>query len=148
MPQRFSTDDEVRDAKAAIGWRFWANPILSSLACLGAGLFAFSGDQLGIWLLMFFGAVAIVLWTGRLRQYEKFTADIESRTLEVLEGAPQRVWLTGRGADCYLQMAGHTIKVPSECYGDLKEANIVRVAFLPTSHIAVSVEAGRGIRLS
>jgi hypothetical protein len=121
--------------------------MLVSLASVG-GAVALSDELHGIRFRIPFGIVAIALWTVRLRQYKRFTADIEYRIAEVLEGIPQRVWLAGRGGDCYLRLAGRTIKVPNDCYGALKEATIVKVAFLPTSHIAVRVDAGRGIGLS
>lgn len=148
MQQRFLTDDEIDNARAMLGWQFWFAPIMFSLACVGVASLAVTGEALGIWLGIPFGIVTIVLWTVRLRQYKKFTTDIEYRIVELLERAPQRVWLAGRGGDCYLQLSGRTIKVPSDCYGALKDATIVKVAFLPTSHIAVRVDVGRGIGLS
>jgi len=148
MQQRFLTDDEIHDARAMIGWQFWFAPVLFSLGCVGSGYVAATGDQMGIWIFIPFGIITIVLWTLRLRQHKKFTADIDHRTVELLEGAPQKTWVVGRTGDCYLQLSGQTIKVPSNCYGALKDATIVKVAFLPTSRIAVRVDIGRGIGLS
>jgi hypothetical protein len=147
MQQRFLTDDEVRDAKAMIGWQFWLGPIVFSLGCVGTAWVAATGEPVGIWLFVLFSIVAIVDWTLRLRQYKKFTSDLEHRTVEVVEDAPQRVWVAGRTGDCYLQISGHTIKVPNDSYGALEDATIVKVAFLPTSKIAVLVDTGRGIGL-
>jgi hypothetical protein len=147
MQQRFLTDDELNDARAMIGWQFWFAPILFSLACVGSGWVAAIGEPVGVVLFILFSAVAIVVWTLRLRQYRKFTADIDHRTVEVLEGAPQRTWVARTG-DCFVQLSGLTIKVPNDCYGSLKDATIVKVAFLPTSKIAVRVDAGCGIGLS
>jgi hypothetical protein len=146
--QRFLTDDEIDDARAMIGWQFWFAPILFSLACAGTGWVAATGEPVGLWLFTLFSTITIVLWTLRLRQYRKFTADIDHRTVEVLEGAPQKIWVVGKTGDCYLQLSGHKIKVPNDCYGSLKDATVVRVTFLPTSKIAVRVDAGRGIGLS
>ena len=137
IQQRFLTEDEINDAKAMIGWQFWFAPILFSLACVVTGWVATTGEPLGLWILIPFTISTIVFWTARLRQYKKFTADIERRTVEVVDGAPQRVW-AARGGDCFLQLAGHTIKVPNDCYGALKDATIVKVALLPTSKIAGS----------
>jgi membrane protein implicated in regulation of membrane protease activity len=148
VQQRFLTDDEINDARAMIGWQFWFAPMLFGLACLGSGWVAATGEPVGLLLFILFSIITIVLWTLRLRQYKRFTADIDHRTVEVLEGAPQKIWVAGKTGDCYLQLSGHTIKVPNDCYGVLKDATIVKVAFLPTSHIAVRVEAGRGIGLS
>jgi len=47
-----------------------------------------------------------------------------------------------------IQLSGHTIKVPHDCYGALQDATVAKVAFLPTSKIAVRVDTGRGIGLS
>jgi hypothetical protein len=146
--QRFLTDDEIDDARAMIGWQFWFAPILFSLACVGTGWVTAIGEPVGLWLFLPFGTITIVLWILRLRQYGKVTADIDHRTVEVLEGAPQKIWVVGKTGDCYLQLSGHKIKVPNDCYGSLKDATVVKVAFLPTSKIAVRVDAGRGIGLS
>lgn len=56
--------------------------------------------------------------------------------------------MADKTGDCYLQLSGHKIRVPTDCYGALKDATIVRVAFLPRSHVAIRVEIGRGIGLS
>ena len=148
MQQRFLTDDELHDARAMIGWQFWIGPIMFSVACVGTGYLASTGEPVALRLFILFSIITIVLWTLRLRQYKKFTADIDHRTVEVLEGAPQRIWVARQSGDCYLRLAGHTIKVPNDCYGVLKDATTVKVAFLPTSKIAVRVDTGRGIGLS
>ena len=147
MQQRFLTDDEMHDARAMVGWQFWFAPVLFSLVSAGTGWIAASGEAMGLWLFIPFSIITIILWTFRLRHYQKFTADIEHRTVEVLEGAPQKTWVEKTG-DCYLQLSSHKIKVPNDCYGALKDATIVRVAFLPSSHIAVRVDIGRGIGFS
>jgi len=46
---------------------------------------------------------------------------------------------------CYLSLADRTIRVPNDAYGELREANIVKVAFLSTALVAVKVETVRGI---
>ena len=77
---------------------------------------------------------------------ESVVHDIERRVVEVIEGAPEHVWAS-RGF-CYLVIAGRTIRVPNDVYGELRESNLVKVAFLPTSLVAVQVEAVRGMGLS
>jgi hypothetical protein len=148
MPQRFLTDDEIHDARAMMGWQFWFAPVIFSVGCVGTGWVAAIGESVGLWLFVLFATFTIILWTLRLRQYKKFTADIENRTVEVLEGAPQKTWVAGKTGDCYLELSGHKIKVPNDCYGALKDATIVKVAFLPRSHVAVRVDIGRGIGFS
>ena len=150
MHQRFLTDDEIHSASAMMGRQFWFGPVVFSLGCLGTGWVAarYHGDPIGMWLFILFSTITTILWTLRLRQYKKFTADLEHRTAEMLEGAPQKVWVQRNTGDCYLQLSGHKIRVPNDCYGALKDATIVKVAFLPRSHFAVHVEIGRGIGLS
>ncbi len=84
-----------------------------------------------------------LVWANR---YQKVKQDIESRVAEVIEGAPEQVWLS-RGF-CYLGVAGLTIRVPNDYYGDLRQSNKVKVAFLPTALVAVKVECFRGMGLS
>ena len=103
--QRFLTDDEIRDARAMIGWQFWFAPVLFSLVCVGTGWVAATGEPMGFWLLGIFGVVTLILWVVRLRQYGRFKADIDHRTVEELEGAPQKTWVAGRTGDCYLRQA-------------------------------------------
>ena len=78
------------DARAMIGWQFWIGPIMFSVACVGTGYVASTGEPVALRLFILFSIITIVLWTLRLRLYKKFTADIDHRTVEVLEGAPQR----------------------------------------------------------
>ena len=118
------------------------------MGCVVTGWVAAIGESVGLWLFVLFATITTILWTLRLRQYKRFTADIENRTVEVLEGAPQKTWVAGKTGDCYLELLGHKIKVPKDCYGALKDATIAKVAFLPRSHIAVRVDIGRGIGLS
>jgi len=128
-----------------MGWRFWFGPVIFGLGCVGTGWIAATGEPIGLWLCILFGTIAILLWIYRLRQYKRFTADIEHRIVEVLEGAPEKTWVIEKTGDCYIQLSGHKIKVPNDCYGELKDATIVKVAFLPRSHFAVRVDIGRGI---
>ena len=148
MQQRFLTDDEIHDARAMMGWQFWFAPVIFSLGCVGTGWAAATGEPIGLWLFILFSITTIILWVFRLRQYQKFTADIECRTVEVLEGAPEKTWVVRKTGDCYVQLSGHKIKVPNDCYGALRDATIVKVAFLPRSHVAVRVDIGRGIGFS
>ena len=144
VQQRFLTSDEIKDARATVGWQFWAAPIMFGTGCLGLGIGALGGDPLITFLFFFFLIPAFVLCIVRFRDYQKVVHDIELRIVDVIEGAPERVWAT-KGGFCYLRLAGHTIRVPNDSYGELREANMVRVAFLPTALAAVRVEPFRGI---
>ena len=131
-----------------VGWQFWFAPVIFSLGCVGTGWVAATGEPIGLWLFILFSIITIILWAFRLRQYQMFNADIESRMVEVLEGAPEKTWVVGKTGDCYVQLSGHKIKVPNDCNGALRDATIIKVAFLPRSHIAVRVDIGRGIGFS
>jgi hypothetical protein len=110
---------------------------LFGVVCLGLGIGALRGDPLIAFLFLLFLTPALVLWIVRLRDYKKVVHDIEMRIVEVIEGAPEKVWaprgminITKMGF-CYLRLAGRTIRVPNDSYGELRDANMVRVAFLP-----------------
>ena len=151
MQKRFLTDDEINDARAMVGWQFWAAPIMFAMASLGLGIGALGGDPVVIFLFLLLGSLAVILWIIRLRDYSKVTHDIEMRLVEVIEDAPEKVWVPRSTIEltkvgfCYLQLAGRTIRVPNDSYGELREANMVKVAFLPTALVAVRVEPLRGI---
>lgn len=147
MQQRFLTSDEIKDARATVGWQFWAAPIMFGTGCLGLGIGALGGDPLITFLFFLFLIPAFVLCIVRFRDYQKVVHDIELRIVDVIEGAPEHVWMS-RGGFCYLGIAGRTIRVPNDVYGELGESNMVKVAFLPTALVAVQVEAVRGIRFS
>ncbi len=151
MQQRFLTDDEINDARAMVGWQFWAAPIMFGVASFGLGIGALGGDPVVVFLFLLLGSLAVILWIVRLRDYSKVTHDIEIRLVEVIEDAPEKIWVPRSTIEltkvgfCYLQLAGRTIRVPNGSYGELREANMVKVAFLPTALVAVRVEPLRGI---
>jgi hypothetical protein len=145
--QRFLTDDEIRDAKAMVGWQFWAAPLMFVAASLGLGIGALGGNPAIIFVFLLFVSVTVVLCLFWVRNYNRVMLDIERRVVEVIKGAPEHVWVT-RGGFCYLGIAGRTIRVPNDVYGELRESNMVKVAFLPTALVAVQVETARGLGLS
>jgi hypothetical protein len=151
LQQRFLTSDEIRDARATVGWQFWFAPIIFGVATLGLGIAALGGNSLIAFMFVFFLIPAFVLWLVRLHDYKKVVHDIEMRVVEVIEGAPEKVWTPRITIDitklgfCYIRLAGRTIRVPNDAYGELRDTNMVRVAFLPTALAAVRVEAFRGI---
>ena len=153
VQERFLTDDEINDAKAMIGWQFWAAPIIFVVVSAGLGIGALGSNPDIIFVFILICSLTIVLFLYRLRDYRKVNHDIEMRVVEVIQGAPEKVWvprstfeLTRLGF-CYLRLAGHTIRIPNDVYGELREANIVKVAFLPTALVAVRVDSIRGIGL-
>ena len=90
------------------------------------------------------GILPVALWLIRVRQYKRFAADIEARTVHIAQGVPENVRLT-RGGRCYLSVEGRDICVPNEYYKELKEANAAKIEFLPTSRLATKVAVIRGI---
>lgn len=129
-----------------VGWQFWAAPGMFVAVSVGFGFGALGGNPAIIFVFLLFGGVSVVLCLSAVRQYNKMAHDIERRVVEVIEGAPEHVWAS-RGF-CYLAIAGRTIRVPNDVYGELRESNMVKIAFLPTSLVAVQVEAVRGMGLS
>jgi hypothetical protein len=131
-----------------VGAQFWAGPIMFGVASIVFGIVALGRDPVAISLFRSFGSVSVGLWVLRVRDYNKVTQDIDKRIVEVIEGAPEKVWveryLTRMGF-CYIRLGGYTIRVPNELYGELRESNMVTVAFLPTALVAVRVEPERGI---
>ena len=52
MQQRLLTDDEIIDARAMVGWQFWAAPIMFGITSLGLGLFALGGNPAIIFVFL------------------------------------------------------------------------------------------------
>src|SRR5215475_10417651 len=153
MQQRLLTDDEIMDARAMVGWQFWAAPIMFGITSLGLGLFALGGNPAIIFVFLLVLSLTVILCLFRFRDFKKVNHDIELRLVEVVEGAPQKVWIPRSAIEltkagfCYLLLASRTIRVPTDHYEELREANIVKVAFLPTALVAVHVESARGLGL-
>jgi hypothetical protein len=151
MQQRLLTDDEIGTARAMVSYQFWAVPVMFGLASLGLAGFALGGNPTVIFLFVLFCSLATVLWISRVRDYHKVAHDIQMRIVEVVEGGPDKVWVPRHTIEltklgfCYVRVAGRTIRVPSDSYGELREANIVKITFLPTALVAVRIEAIRGI---
>ncbi len=112
-----------------VGWQFWAGPIMFGVASIVFGIFALGRDPVAISLFLSFGSVSVGLWVLRVRDYNKVAQDIDKRIVEVIEGAPEKVWvpryMIERMGFCNIRLAGYTIRVPNELYGDLREANTV-----------------------
>lgn len=136
----------MRDARAMVGWRFWVPPVIFGCASLSLGLGAIGGNPVIIFVFLLVFSAEVILFLSRVRDFKKVSHDIEMRVVEVIEGAPEKVWVQ-RDGSCYLSLAGRTIRVPPDAhvYGSLREANIVKVAFLPTALVAVDVESDRGL---
>jgi hypothetical protein len=142
--QRLITHEELQFAKQMES-AVWAAPIVTTVACVGAGYGSLSGNAFVTPIFVVFALAAVTLWALAIRKNREFAADIEARTVEVLEGAPERVWMAGRSGPSYLRLSGQTIRIPTDEYQSVKEAYMVKVTFLPKSRIAVRVQAERSI---
>lgn len=151
MQQRFLTDDEISDARAMVEGQFWTAPIIFGFATLALGIGALGGNPAIILVFLLVFSLTALLCLFRFLEYKKVSHDIEMRVVELMEGAPERVWIPESAIEltktgfCYLRLAGRTIRVPNDLHGELREANMVKVAFLPTAMVAVRVEPVRGI---
>jgi hypothetical protein len=145
VEQRFLTADEMSDARAMVGWQLWTAPAIFGLVSLGLGIGAIGGNPVIIFAFFLVFSAAVIVCLPRVHRFKKVNYDIEMRVAEVIEGAPEKVW-PQKGMGWSLSYAGRDIQVPYDiCDGNLREVNIVRVAFLPTALVAVRVEFTRGL---
>ena len=145
VEQRFLTEEEMSDARALVGWHFWAAPAIFGIASLGLGIGAIGGNPVIIYVFFLVFSAALIVCLPRVQHFKKVIYDIEMRVAEVIEGAPEKVW-PQKGVGWSLSYVGRDIQVPFDVYdGDLRQVNIVRVAFLPTALVAVHVESTCGL---
>jgi hypothetical protein len=141
------TEDEAIEARGMVNWTFWAGPVIFTIGCLIAGWLLIGADATAQAILGIFVVITIAFWFGRLRAYNKIRSDIEKGEVEVIEGAPEKVRLDRRTGICFLTIQSKKIRVPNDRYGELSDANSVRVAILPTSLVAVRIDVSRGVGL-
>lgn len=148
--KRLLRDEEIEQANAFTGWTFWFPPILFSFGALFAAWLDLRRDPTAHILLIIFSAFALFLWPLRIHDYRQIKRDIDTRLVDDVEIAPERVW-SGKSlwrlGFHYMQIDGKTIRIPSSRFTELQDANFVRVAFLPRSRLAVAVEVIAGIGL-
>jgi len=146
----FITVDDIAEAKRMFGFQFWFAPVLfSATACgLGTGFVVFREPVL-LFLFLLFVIFALLNVLLRAREYTAFRSDLELGRVEAIEAAPEKVWINRRGVTangfCYVRIKRLRIRVPSQLYGDLREANLVKIVFLPTCRVAVRVEIAHGL---
>lgn len=150
MPQRFLTDNELQNARGLIGWQFWVGPIIPTIFYFVSAWFGLSLDMPILWEVIFFvflGGLAIWWWLSRCREYNRFRRDIDRRVVELAEGTPERVWMS-RDGRCFVRLAGHKIRVPNEYYKALRDANAVKIEYLPESCFAARVKILHGLGIA
>jgi hypothetical protein len=69
VQQRFLTEDEISDARAMIGWQFWAAPVVFGFASLGLGIGAFGGNPVIIFVFLLVFSAAVILFLSRVRDF-------------------------------------------------------------------------------
>jgi hypothetical protein len=145
---RSLTDDDLLDAKAMFGWQVWIAPIIFTVTYLVAAPGAWyltdhDPAAQGICLVMF-GGPAVWVWFRSMREQQKFARDKSAGRVQILEGAPEQVALAKNGC-CYISIAGSKVRVAPEYYNELRDANNVKIEFLPESRVAVRVNIVRGL---
>jgi hypothetical protein len=148
MEQRFLTDEELQDAKALFGLRFWLGPLVTTIFFfIVAWLIAGEKDvEMKTFVLGIVCLVPAGLWFVSVRQYRRFAADIQTRVVAVVMGAPEKVRLTKSGR-CYVRLEGSDVCVPNEYYKELQDATAAKIEFLPNSRLATRVKIIRGLGL-
>lgn len=128
-----------------VGWQFWTPPVIFTAGYFVAAWFALSLDlSAEVICFLLFGGLAAVAWINCIRQYRKFTRDMAAGLVQIVEGAPERVFMTRFGR-CYIRISGRKLRVANEYYNELREANNIRIEFLPESRIAIRVNIARGV---
>ncbi|MBZ5504580.1 MAG: hypothetical protein LAO78_03735 [Acidobacteriia bacterium] len=142
---RALAEDDRTDAKALIGRQFWAAPVIFTAGYFVIVWFVLDLDFLvEVTCLLLIGGLAAAAWVNCVRQYRKFALDMAGGLVQIVEGAPERVYMTRFGR-CYMKISGRKLRVANEYYNELREANNVRIEFLPESRIAIRVNIARGL---
>src|SRR5437764_3316167 len=132
------TDEEISEAKSMFGFAFWAPLIVTVLFLLVVGI-VIGLNAIGMAIIGCLVVPEVVFLILRWREYQSLQSDLQVGMLQVIEGAPEKVWM-GRSGFCFLRLHGKKIRVPNDRYSELKEATMARVAVLPNSLIAVRVD--------
>jgi MFS family permease len=142
---RTLTEDDANDARAMFGWQFWAPPVIFTIGYFIAAWFALELGWAGeVICFLLLGGLAIYAWINSVSKHRKLSADLGKRLVNIVEGAPERVFMTRFGR-CYVRMSGQKIRIGNEYFSELRDANRVHIEFLPESLVAVRVEIARGI---
>ncbi len=148
--KRLLKDEEIQQANNFIGWMFWFPPILFSLGALLAAWLDLSLDPTAHMLLIILSAFALLLWLLRIRDYGRVKRDLKTQLVVDVEIALERVW-AGKSlfqlGFYYMRVGGQNVRIPSARFKEVRDANLVRVAFLPRSRLAVALQVIDGLGL-
>jgi hypothetical protein len=148
MEQRLLSEDEVHQARALTNWTFWLGPAFgTAVYAVIAWYFRTEEPLFQITMAVLLGGNAVVFWLIRIRQHANLTQDLNSGLVHVLDGAPEKARVS-RGGFCYVWLQGLRIRVPNDEYQGIRDANLVRIAFLPKSRLAVRVDVMPGVGLT
>jgi hypothetical protein len=142
------SEEEAQQARALTNWTFWFAPVFgTALYAVTASYVRTEDPVLQIILAVLLGGNAVVFWFIRIRQLANLTQDLTGGMVHIVDGAPERATVS-RGGFCYVWLQGLRIRVPNDEYHGIRDANMVRIAFLPKSHLAVRVDVMLGIGLT
>jgi hypothetical protein len=146
ITERVLTDGDVREARAMTGFAFWAGPIAIAVVIITLVLLSMGtiDKLLSLLFLALLGLYTGFMIVPRLPEYGRIRNDLAAGIVKMLEAAPEKVRM-GRTGFCYASFGGSVIRVSNNRYKELRDSNLVKIAFLPTSLVAVGVEIERGI---
>jgi hypothetical protein len=145
MQQRLLSEDEALQVRTLANW---FAPVFATLLYAALAWYARAEDALmQIIFAVLLGGNAAVFWFIRIRQHTRLKQDLDGGVVQILEGAPERAQVS-RGGFCYVWLQGLRIRVPNDEYHGIRDANLIRVAFLPKSRLAVRVEVMSGLGLT
>lgn len=151
ITKRVLTDEDIREARAMTGFSFWVGPVIFVVAA-SIPLVLMSmrtiDKLLALILLILFSTYAGFMIIPRLREYGQIRNDLAAGIVQTLEAAPERVWVNRRTGFAYARFLGLNLRVPNDMCHEIRDANLVKVSFLPTSLVAVNIEVEHGIGLA
>src|SRR5215467_12727074 len=94
--QLLITEDDIAEARRMFGWRFWSDGAYWSTLTLGllvACLVVGKETRIVLlFLLIMFGALALINVVPRIREYNRFQQDLVTKFADIALAAPDRVW--------------------------------------------------------
>jgi hypothetical protein len=145
--KRPMNEHEIEDAKHVLDWQHWTPPLFASAFCIA--LFAsYPPDDLvaRFLIIAIAGAPAGYLWIIFLRNKQRVLQDVDSRMIEIVDGAPTKVWKNRFGL-CFISIDGKKIRVPTEFFKNLQESTTATIEYLPKSLIALHIKPHYGLHL-
>jgi len=151
--QRRITEDEGNDVRPMVGYYLWAGPIsLTVCVLLIAFLSAlYIDDSRSDRLFMEYFSLALAClfvlpaWYFSIRRYGRIKQDIAGGIVFEVEGAPERTYMKAGAGSCHVRIQGIDLTIPNDRFNEVKDANLIRIAFLPRSRVVVCLEIAYGL---